>query len=117
MWKIEKINVPKRFITRLKLVIDYLIAHVTMVTKEVGQGIKRAIEDAQVKRDEELWITSKLWNTYHREHVRQLWAHTSRSWSGLLRFLSWPHFNHFSPMFHLKLVTHKSGSLMESSSG
>lgn len=38
--------------------------------KECGQGIKRAIDEGLVKR-EDLWITSKLWNTYHRkEHVK-----------------------------------------------
>jgi diketogulonate reductase-like aldo/keto reductase len=37
---------------------------------EVGQGIKRAI-DAGVCTRSDLWVTSKLWNTYHRkEHVR-----------------------------------------------
>ena len=37
--------------------------------KEVGEGIKRAIEDGLCTRDE-LWITSKLWNTFHApEHV------------------------------------------------
>ena len=37
---------------------------------EAGQGIASAINDGLVKR-EDLWITSKLWNTYHRpEHVR-----------------------------------------------
>jgi D-xylose reductase len=36
---------------------------------EVGQGIARAIGQGLVTR-EELWVTSKLWNTYHRpEHV------------------------------------------------
>lgn len=36
---------------------------------QVGEGIKRAIEDGLCKR-EDLWITSKLWNTYHgKEHV------------------------------------------------
>ncbi|MDF1824971.1 MAG: aldo/keto reductase [Verrucomicrobiales bacterium] len=36
----------------------------------VGQGIKNAIEQGLCSRDE-LWITSKLWNTYHEpEHVR-----------------------------------------------
>lgn len=38
--------------------------------KEVGQGIARAISDGLCQRDD-LWITSKLWNTYHsKEHVR-----------------------------------------------
>ncbi|KAI7825301.1 xylose reductase [Gamsiella multidivaricata] len=36
---------------------------------QVGQGIKKAIADGLVTR-EELFITSKLWNTYHhKEHV------------------------------------------------
>ena len=38
--------------------------------KETGKGIKRAIDEGIVKRDQ-LWVTSKLWNTYHRkEHVK-----------------------------------------------
>ncbi|CAJ0884238.1 5388_t:CDS:2, partial [Entrophospora sp. SA101] len=38
--------------------------------KEVGDGIKKAIDDGFVKR-EDIFITSKLWNTYHKkEHVR-----------------------------------------------
>jgi diketogulonate reductase-like aldo/keto reductase len=36
---------------------------------EVGRGINQAIHEGVVTR-EDLWITSKLWNTYHRyEHV------------------------------------------------
>lgn len=38
---------------------------------EVGQGIARAIADGLVTR-EELWVTSKLWNTFHApEHVEE----------------------------------------------
>ena len=38
--------------------------------QEVGQGIRKAIDNGLCSRDD-LWITSKLWNTYHRpEHVR-----------------------------------------------
>ena len=38
--------------------------------KEVGEGIKRAIDEGLCTR-EELWVTSKLWNTYHaKEHVQ-----------------------------------------------
>ena len=32
--------------------------------EEVGEGIKAAIDQGVCKR-EDLWITSKLWNTYH----------------------------------------------------
>jgi D-xylose reductase len=37
---------------------------------EAGEGIKAAISGGHCSR-EDLWVTSKLWNTYHRpEHVR-----------------------------------------------
>jgi len=37
---------------------------------EVGAGLKQVIADGRCSRDD-LWITSKLWNTYHAaEHVR-----------------------------------------------
>lgn len=37
---------------------------------EVGEGIARALTDGLCKR-EDLWVTSKLWNTYHApEHVK-----------------------------------------------
>ena len=37
---------------------------------EAGAGIRAAFE-AGLSRREDLWVTSKLWNTYHaREHVR-----------------------------------------------
>lgn len=38
--------------------------------KEVGEGIRRAIADGIVKR-EELFVITKLWSTYHgKDHVR-----------------------------------------------
>jgi D-xylose reductase len=38
--------------------------------KEVGAGLRQAIQTQAVSR-EDLWITSKLWNTYHAaKHVR-----------------------------------------------
>lgn len=38
---------------------------------EAGEGIRQAIEQGLCTRDE-LWVTSKLWNTFHRpEHVRE----------------------------------------------
>ncbi|MEL7537067.1 MAG: aldo/keto reductase [Pseudomonadota bacterium] len=36
---------------------------------EAGDGIRKALQNGVLSRDE-LWVTSKLWNTYHRpEHV------------------------------------------------
>lgn len=44
--------------------------------KQVGEGIARAINEGLCAR-EELWITSKLWNTYHApEHVPMALAKT-----------------------------------------
>ncbi|MBC53023.1 MAG: 4-dihydromethyl-trisporate dehydrogenase [Gammaproteobacteria bacterium] len=38
---------------------------------EAGEGIRRAIDQGICTR-EDLWLTSKLWNTFHRpEHVRE----------------------------------------------
>ncbi|KAF9654207.1 Aldo/keto reductase [Thelephora ganbajun] len=40
--------------------------------KEAGEGVRRAIKDGIVKR-EDIFITSKLWNTAHaHDHVREL---------------------------------------------
>jgi len=40
--------------------------------KEAGEGVRRAISDGLVKR-EDLFITSKLWNTFHsKEHVNKI---------------------------------------------
>ncbi|EGN93133.1 hypothetical protein SERLA73DRAFT_189997 [Serpula lacrymans var. lacrymans S7.3] len=40
--------------------------------KEAGEGVRRALQDGLVKR-EDLFITSKLWNTFHaHDHVKSL---------------------------------------------
>lgn len=45
---------------------------------EVGDGIRAALQAGSCRR-EELWVTSKLWNTYHaREHVRPAVERTLR---------------------------------------
>jgi len=45
---------------------------------QVGEGLRAAVQ-AGVCRREEVWVTSKLWNTYHRqEHVRPALERTLR---------------------------------------
>ncbi|KAH8168539.1 aldo/keto reductase family protein [Sarocladium implicatum] len=48
--------------------------------KEAGQGIRRAIEEGLVKR-EDIFITTKLWNNYHRkEHALQMAKAQNEAW-------------------------------------
>jgi len=48
--------------------------------KEAGEGVRRAIKDGLVKR-EELFITSKLWNTFHaKEHVEMMAKYQLNLW-------------------------------------
>lgn len=45
---------------------------------QAGEGLQRVLATGQIARDD-LWITSKLWNTYHRpEHVRTALERTLR---------------------------------------
>ncbi|KIP11677.1 hypothetical protein PHLGIDRAFT_99086 [Phlebiopsis gigantea 11061_1 CR5-6] len=48
--------------------------------KEAGEGLARAIKDGIVKR-EEVFVTSKLWNTYHqKERAKELAKHQLELW-------------------------------------
>ena len=70
-WKIAKTDAEQVVYSAIK---DLGIRHIDCACDygnevEVGQGINKAINEGIVKR-EDLWITSKLWNTFHRaEHV------------------------------------------------
>ncbi|KAK9234364.1 NADP-dependent oxidoreductase domain-containing protein [Lipomyces kononenkoae] len=56
--------------------------------KEAGEGVRRAIADGLVKR-EDIFITSKLWNTYHsKEHVLEMTKKSLNDW-GLDYFDLW----------------------------
>lgn len=48
--------------------------------KEAGQGVRRAIEEGLVRR-EDIFITTKLWNNYHRkEHALQMAKAQNAAW-------------------------------------
>jgi len=48
--------------------------------KEAGEGLARAIKDGVVKR-EEVFVTSKLWNTFHKhEDAKEIAKHQLELW-------------------------------------
>ena len=69
-WKVDKKQMPDVIYNAIKAgyrCIDEACDYGN--EKECGEGIKRAIDEKIVER-KDLWITSKLWNTFHRkEHV------------------------------------------------
>lgn len=71
LWKIERSQTANVTETALKLGYRHLDSACDYGNEaEAGEGIKRALDQGVCRRDE-LWVTSKLWNTYHaKEHVR-----------------------------------------------
>lgn len=48
--------------------------------KEAGEGIRRAIKEGLVKR-EDIFVTTKLWNTYHsKEHAVPMMKAQNEAW-------------------------------------
>ncbi|GAB5404938.1 MAG: aldo/keto reductase [Aureliella sp.] len=71
LWKIENSATADMVYSAIKAGYRHLDAACDYGNeKEAGQGIRRAIDDGLCTR-EELWVTSKLWNTYHHgDHVK-----------------------------------------------
>lgn len=71
LWKIEREQTAQAVVDAVKVGYRHLDSAADYGNeREVGAGIAAALEQGLCTRDE-LWITSKLWNTYHRpEHVR-----------------------------------------------
>lgn len=71
MWKIPRAQV----VDTVSAAIDCGYRHFDSACdygneEETGAGLAQAIDEGQCRR-EELWVTTKLWNTYHApEHVR-----------------------------------------------
>ncbi|MCU0710558.1 MAG: aldo/keto reductase [Pirellula sp.] len=69
-WKVERADAPHLTYQSLQLGYRHLDCASDYGNEaEVGDGIQKGLNDGVCKRDD-LWVTSKLWNTYHRpEHV------------------------------------------------
>lgn len=70
LWKIDPANVAQAVYDAIESGYRHLDSATDYGNEaQVGEGIAKAIADGLCTR-EELWVTSKLWNTYHRpEHV------------------------------------------------
>jgi len=71
LWKIDKQDTAATVTAAIKAGYRHLDSAADYGNEaEVGDGIQQALTQGLCQR-EDLWITSKLWNTYHRpEHVR-----------------------------------------------
>jgi len=70
LWKISREDTAEVVVSAIRMGYRHLDCACDYGNEaEVGEGIRRAIQEGLVTR-EELWVTSKLWNTYHaQEHV------------------------------------------------
>ncbi|MEM7705937.1 MAG: aldo/keto reductase [Pseudomonadota bacterium] len=70
-WKIERTEAARVVRNALELGYRHIDSAADYGNEvETGEGINAALTSGAVLRDD-LWVTSKLWNTYHRkEHVR-----------------------------------------------
>lgn len=71
MWKVDKPQVPALVEEAARSGYRHFDCACDYGNEaEVGEGLRRVF-DASICRREDVWITSKLWNTYHAaEHVR-----------------------------------------------
>ena len=72
LWKIKKRQTSQVVQQAIKIGYRHLDSAADYGNEvEVGYGIKDSISRGYCKR-EDLWITSKLWNTYHsKEHIQK----------------------------------------------
>ncbi len=79
LWKLEKELAAKAVRDAIEMGYRHLDSATDYANEaEVGEGISQALKEGLCTR-EELWVTSKLWNTDHRaEHVRPALERTLR---------------------------------------
>jgi len=71
LWKIDQADTAQTIVDAIELGYRHLDSAADYGNEsQAGAGIKKALDSGLCSRDE-LWITSKLWNTFHRpEHVK-----------------------------------------------
>jgi D-xylose reductase len=71
MWKMPKAELPSLVQEAIRIGYRHLDCACDYGNEpQVGEGIAAALRDGLCRRDD-LWVTSKLWNTYHEpKHVR-----------------------------------------------
>ena len=71
LWKIEKTDTAQAVVDAIEVGYRHLDSAADYGNElEAGEGIKQALAAGHCSR-EDLWVTSKLWNTFHRpEHVK-----------------------------------------------
>ena len=71
VWKISKESTASVVVEALKMGYRHLDCACDYGNEQqVGEGIRRAVAEGVIAGREDLWVTSKLWNTYHaKEHV------------------------------------------------
>ena len=79
LWKIEKGSVPGLVEEAVRVGYRHLDSACDYGNEvEAGEGIRRVLRGGLCRR-EDLWVTSKLWNTFHApEHVRPACERTLR---------------------------------------
>jgi len=83
LWKLETNEVAEAVYNAIKNGYRHLDSAADYGNEQqVGEGIARALKDGLCSR-EDLWITSKLWNTFHRKEYVQRACEKSLSDLGL----------------------------------
>ena len=79
LWKVEPADAPNLVVEAVKAGYRHLDSACDYGNEEAtGAGIRQAIASGLCTR-EDLWVTSKLWNTYHHpDHVRPALERTLR---------------------------------------
>ncbi|KAK9235054.1 NADP-dependent oxidoreductase domain-containing protein [Lipomyces kononenkoae] len=81
LWKVPRETTAETVYNAIKL--GYRLfdgAYDYQNEKEAGEGVRKAIADGLVTR-EEIFITTKLWNNYHKkEHVLEMAEHQNGTW-------------------------------------